>query len=380
MEAPAEPELEAGRVLRQVVRISTDVATVRLRLSNEYGAEPLVLGEVRLAIAGTGGTIQPETDRPVRFSGANTVSVPPRSARVSDPLTFSAPAHADLAITVRLLRVPGRLTGHPGSRATSYLTAIAGPSDASLANASPVVHWYFLIAIEAAARGPGRAAVVCLGDSITDGHGCLPDQNTRWTDELSRRVQAVPATARVAILNLGIGGGRLLRPGAGPAGLARLSRDVFDQAGVAWLILQLGVNDLGTRIAARKAGQPYASAEDIIAGYRRILADCRDRGIQVGLATITPFAGAAWYSTPDIEADRQRINRWIRAEAPCDRVIDFDAALRDPSRPTLLLPAFDSGDHLHPSTLGYRRMAESVPLDFFAMDPSGAVRPPPPPS
>jgi lysophospholipase L1-like esterase len=372
-EAPA-PELLAapGLVLRQVVRISTGAETVRLRLSNEYGSEPLVLDDVRLAVAAAGGAIRDQTDRPVRFGGSAKVTVPPRSVCVSDPLAFAAAAHTDLAVTARLLSLPRKLAGHPGSRATSYLKPGACPADGSLAGAARIVHWYFLSAIEAEAGGAGRAAVVCLGDSLTDGHGCETDSNTRWTDDLSRRLKGNPATERISVLNLGIGGNRLLHPGLGPAGLARLPRDVFAQAGVKWVILQLGVNDLGTRVKAREAGQSFASAQDIIAGYRQAISECRGRGIRVALATLTPFAGAGWYSTPDIEADRQAINRWIRNEAPCDRVLDFDAALRDPAQPTLLLGAYDSGDHLHPSAAGYQLMAETVPLDFFGAAHAGA--------
>jgi lysophospholipase L1-like esterase len=374
LEEATPPELLAGQrmVLRQVVRISTGAETVRLRLSNEYGSEPLVLEDVRLAVADSGGAIRGPTDRQVLFAGAARVSVPPGTERFSDPLAFQAPAHTDLSITARLVSLPARLAGHPGSRATSYLKPGAGTADETLPGATTVVHWYFLSGIEDSSGGARRAAVACLGDSITDGHGCETDQNTRWTDDLSQRLKTDPATAGISVLNLGIGGGRLLRPGLGPPGLARLPRDVFGQAGVRWLILQLGVNDLGTRIKARAAGQAFASAQDIIVGYQQVLSACRDHGIRVALATITPFAGAAWYSTPDIESDRQAINRWIREAAPCERVLDFDAALRDPAQPTLLLPAYDSGDHLHPSVAGYRRMAESVPMDFFAAARSGS--------
>jgi lysophospholipase L1-like esterase len=377
LEEAAPPEVLAGQgmVLRQVVRTSAAAETVRLRLSNEYGREPLVLDDVRVAIADGGGTIRAQTDRPVRFAGRARVSVPPGSVCLSDPLSFPTPPRADLAVTARLLVIPAQLAGHPGSRATAYLKPGAGTGDASLAGAARIVHWYFLSGIEASAGGRGRAAVVCLGDSITDGHGCPPDSNTRWTDALSQRLQSDPQTAGISVLNLGIGGGRLLQPGMGPAGLARLPRDVFGQAGVRWMILQLGVNDLGTRIKARAAGKAYASAQDVIAGYQEALAACRAHGIRVALATLTPFAGANWYSTPDIEADRQAINRWIREAAPCDRVLDFDAALRDPARPALLLPSYDSGDHLHPSLEGYRHMADSVPLDFFVSTRTGATSP-----
>ena len=368
LDEAAPPELRGRQpvVLRQVVRISDGAGTVRVRLSNEYGDEPLALEDVRLALAAPDGAVRAQTGRPVAFSGASGVSIPPRSWVTSDPVSFPAPAHADLAVTALVAGLPGRVAGHPGSRATSYVKPGAGTADETLPGATRIVHWYFLSGIDTIAGAGTAAAVVCLGDSITDGHGCEPDQNTRWTDSLSRRLRANPATASIAVLNLGIGGGRLLRPGLGPPGVARLPRDVFGQPGARWVILQLGVNDLGTRIKARAAGQAYASAQDIIAGYRQVLAACRGRGIRTGLATISPFAGAKWYSTPDIESDRQAINTWIREAAPCDRVIDFDAALRDPSRPTLLLPEYDSGDHLHPSMAGYRRMAESVPMDFFA--------------
>jgi len=374
LEEATPPELLAGQrmVVRQVARISTGAETLRLRLSNEYGSEPLVLEEVHLAVANAGGAIRAQTDRLVPFAGMARVSIPPRSACYSDPVVFPAPAQTDLSITVRLLSLPGKLAGHPGSRTTAYLKPGAGTADENLTGATQIVHWYFLSGIEASVSGTGRAAVVCLGDSITDGHGCQTDQNTRWTDDLSRRLLADPATAGISVLNLGIGGGRLLRPGLGPAGFARLSRDVFGQAGVKWVILQLGVNDLGTRIKAQAAGQAFASAQDIIAGYQQVLSACRERGIRVALATIMPFAGAHWYSTPEIEIDRQAINRWIRESAPCDRVLDLDAALRDPSQPALLLPAYDSGDHLHPSMEGYRHMAESVPLDFFITARTGA--------
>jgi lysophospholipase L1-like esterase len=372
-EAPA-PELLAGPrlVLRQVVRLSTGAETVRLRLSNEYGSEPLVLDDVRVAVAEAGGAIEGRTDRPVRFAGEGRLVIPPKSMCVSDPLAFAAAAQTDLAVTARLLSLPRKLAGHPGSRATSYLKPGAGTADGNLAGAVKIVHWYFLSAVEAQAGGTGRAALVCLGDSLTDGHGCETDQNTRWTDALSLRLKEDPATKGISVLNLGIGGNRLLYPGLGPAGLARLPRDVFGQPGAKWVILQLGINDLGTRVKAREAGQAFASAQDIIAGYGHAISECQARGIRVALATLTPFAGASWYSTPDIEADRQAINRWIREAAPCDLVLDFDAALRDPAKPTLLLASYDSGDHLHPSTEGYRHMAEAVPFEFFGTARPGA--------
>lgn len=376
IEEPAPAELQAGGdlVLRQVVRLSNGAETVRIRLSNEYGSESLVLEDVTLARAGADGSIVAGTSQTVRFSGGMRAEVPPHSVLFSDPLPFRAAAHEDLAVTTRLVSLPGRVAGHPGSRTTSFLKPGASTSDGALADAARIVHWYFVSGVESLTRRPADAAVACLGDSITDGYGCQPDQNLRWTDAYSRRLRADPATAGISVLNLGIGGGRLLRQGNGPSGLSRLERDVFGQAGVKWVVVQLGVNDLGTRIKARAAGQAFAGAGDLIDGYQKVLSACRQHGVRVVLATITPFAGAGWYSTLDIEADRQAVNRWIRERAPCDAVADFDAALRDPDHPTLLLPGYDSGDHLHPSMAGYRRMAESVP-EGFLLDAQDLARP-----
>ena len=350
-------------VLRQVVRLSVGGEKLRLRFSNEYGTEPLNLADVQLALAEKGGAIRPGSSKPVRFDGRTTVTLPPKTVRYSDPLAYPVPAHADLAVTMRLPALPAKLAGHPGSRANSYITSGADPTLPILPEAKKIVHWYILTGIERETRRPGVSAWACLGDSITDGYGCQPDQNTRWTDALSHRLRDHVPTADIAVLNLGIGGGRLLREGLGPSALVRLPRDVLEQAGVRWVILQIGVNDLGTRIKAKAAGTPYASASDIIDGYRRLIAACHEHGIRVALATITPFAGADWYWTPDIEQDRQTINEWIRHQSGCDVMADFDVALRSFTQPDHLEKAYDSGDHLHPSMEGYRRMAAFLPVE-----------------
>lgn len=362
-EAPSA--MRSGAVLRQVVRISQGTQVVRLRFSNEYGSEPLVLEEVFVALAGAGGAIQVSSDRPVSFGGLARVSLPPGAVAVSDPLAFPAGPRADLGVTLRLGSVPARVAGHPGSRATSYLDAGARASSERLDGASAMVHWYFLTGIETEAPA-SAGAVVCLGDSFTDGHGSGTDKNNRWTDALSERLLSDPGTADISVLNLGIGGNRLLHPGLGPSGLSRLPRDVFGQAGARWVVLQLGVNDLGSRIKAREKGQPFASADDIISGYRQAVEACHAHGIRVAMVTLSPFVAATWYCSPDVERDRLAINDWIRRSSPGDVVVDFDAALRDPADPTRLRPSYDSGDHLHPSVEGYRLMAALIPGDFFA--------------
>jgi lysophospholipase L1-like esterase len=256
------------------------------------------------------------------------------------------------------------VTGHPGSRTTSYLQAGEATSAPDLPAAVRVDHWYYVNGIDVTAdRAVGAVAI--LGDSITDGRGSTTNGNDRWPDNLARRLQARPETARVAVLNHGIGGNRLLRDGLGPNALARLDRDVLAQPGVRWLIVLEGINDIGTRVAARAKGEPAATAEDIVAAYEQIIARAQARGVRVYGATILPFEGASNYFTPDGEADRQKVNHWIRTSGRFDAVIDFDAATRDPQKPERLAPAVDGGDHLHPSAAGYRVMAEAVDLALF---------------
>jgi lysophospholipase L1-like esterase len=361
----ANPSLQAGGgvVVRQVVRVSQAAQALRLRLSNEYGREPLVLSAITVGVSAGGDRLAAGTEHAVTFLRAGVVTLPPGAIAASDPIAFAVSARQDLCVTLVLTSVPHKIAAHPGSRATSYVQAGGDPHADSLPSATRVVHWYFLAGIDGLTSGQG--AVVCFGDSLTDGYGCKPDQNTRWTDALSARLLADPATAGESVLNLGIGGNRLLRDGLGPAGLSRLDRDVFRQAGARWVILELGINDLGTRVKARQAGQPFASREEIIEGYRKVIDACHAHSLKVGMATLTPFAMAKGYSSADIEEDRLALNAWIRSASGCDAVIDFDAALRDPAHPGEIPASLDSGDHLHPSIEGYRLMATAPPRAFL---------------
>lgn len=361
---PDTPAL-ADATFRQVIHVSMGGSKVRLRLSNAFGTSALTLRGVHVALAAPDGAIQPGTGRALTFSGRPTVTIPAGASFVSDPLDFPLAPQADVAISIHFAQLPEKLTAHPGARTHSYLQAGDALTATTLPEAKKSTRWYFISALDVLTDSPAAAAVVLLGDSITDGYGTTTDKNNRWPDEFVRRYQAQPNTPPLGVLNLGIGGNRLLRDGNGPNALARFDRDVLAQTGVRWLLVFEGINDIGTRLDAREKGTDFASADDIIAALQQIVARARSRGLRVIGATITPYEGAGFYFTPDGEADRQKVNEWIRHSGTFDAVADFDAALRDPQNPTRLAPEFDSGDHLHPSLAGYVRLATALEPSLF---------------
>jgi len=356
--------------LRQVVRVSLGGESVRLHLSNRFGTTPLHFTSVHIArlMSADSGSIVGGTDKAITFSGAADVWIPAGAEYLSDPTDFPIARLSRLAITLHLDVVPPHQTGHPGSRATSYLVHGDQVSNADLADPKKVDHWYFIAGVDVVSPLDVEAVVV-LGDSITDGHGATTNANDRWPDLLANRLQASMGKRAPGVLNQGIGGNRLLLDGLGPNAQARFDHDVLEQVGARYLIVLEGVNDLG--MLARTAEVPQAEHDAtvrwIIAAYRQMIARARSRGLQVIGATILPFVGSEFYHpAARTEADRQAVNNWIRTSGQFDAVIDFNAVMRDPARPDRLLAAFDSGDHLHPSPAGYAAMADAVPLTLFS--------------
>jgi lysophospholipase L1-like esterase len=366
--------------LRQVVHLSIGGAELRVHLSNRFGATPLHFASVHIARPAfpASGAIDVSTDKALTFSGRPDVTIPAGAEYWSDSVPFSVPALSDLAITIHFDVPPSGQTGHPGSRATSYLAHGDLVSAAELPQPKKVEHWYFIAGVDVAAP-PQAAAVVALGDSITDGHGSTTDGNNRWPDLLSKRLQADPTTRVLAVLNQGMGGNRLLLDGLGPNALARFDHDVLAPAGVRYLVVLEGVNDLG--MLSRNGEVPSTAHEALVRGilsaYEQIVMRAHAHGIQVIGATILPCVGSQFYHPgPSTEADRLTINQWIRTPGHFDAFLDFDKVTRDPEHPDRLLPAFDSGDHLHPSPAGYAAMAEAVPLSLFASASSLAASAP----
>jgi lysophospholipase L1-like esterase len=353
--------------LRQIVHLSTGGSAIRVHLSNVFGSAPLHLLAVHIAhsTANNSATIDASTDDALSFSGRPDVVVPAGAEYISDPVSYAATAGSDLAISIYFGDPPEQQTGHPGSRATSYLAHGNLVSTANFTRPKKTDHWYQLSGVDVAAVD--GFSIVAIGDSITDGHGATTNGNDRWPDALARRLQA-SGRYPVGVVNQGIGGNRLLNDGLGPNALARFDRDVLAQTGVRYVIVLEGVNDLGTfsRTMEASPAEHAVLVHRILAAYEQMVARAHAHNIRVIGSTILPYAGSDYYH-PDAasETDRQAINSWIRTEGHFDDVVDFDRTMCDPSRPDHLLPQFDSGDHLHPSPAGYAAMADSIPLSVF---------------
>jgi lysophospholipase L1-like esterase len=356
--------------VRQIFHLSIGGSALRVHLSNAFGAKALHFTSVHIArpISTSSPAIDPATDRQLTFAGKPDVLVPPGAEFISDPVNFKVAPLSDLAVTYHLDNPPARQTAHPGSRATTYYVHGDSVGAATLLEPKRVDHWFQISAIDVRVP-PGSAALVVLGDSITDGHAATTNGNDRWTDVLATRLQGLPQTRNIGVSNQGIGGNHLLTDGLGPNALSRFDRDVLAPAGVQWLIVFEGVNDLGglARTGEVPPADHAALLERVLSAYRQLVERAHAHGLQVFGATITPYVGSDYYHPdPLSEADRQAVNKWIRAAGHFDAVIDFDAVVRDPNHPDQLLPAFDCGDHLHPSPAGYKAMAEAIPLTLFA--------------
>jgi len=356
--------------VRQIVHLSIGGPALRVHLSNAFGTEPLHITAVHIAlpISPAAAAIDPTSDHPLTFAGNPDITIPAGAEFISDPLQFPVAPLSNLAVTFHLDAPPARETSHPGSRQTTWYIHGDAVSAATLTDPKQVDHWFQLSEIDVQAA-PSAAAIAILGDSITDGHGTTTNGNDRWTDVLAARLQSKPATRNIGVSNQGIGGNHLLTDGLGPSALARFDRDILAPAAVRWVIVFEGVNDLGgLAIHAEVSPEAHAAfVQRVIAAYSQIIARAHAHGLRVYGATITPYVGSSFYRPgPLSEADRQSVNQWIRATGHFDAVIDFDAVVRDPQHPDQLLPAYDCGDHLHPSPAGYRAMGESIPLGLFA--------------
>lgn len=363
------PAVLQAQTVRQVARISVGGPRVRIVLSNAYGKVPLRIGAATVALAASGSAIDAASLRTLTFAGQPSATMAPGAPLVSDPVTLSVPDLARLTVSVHLPQASPTSTFHWDGRETAWIA----PQDQTRAiriDDAPGVQTttarLLLSAIEVEAA-PGAQAVAILGDSITDGASASLGMDARWPDFLARRL----APHGVAVINAGISGARLLSDGMGENAQARFGRDMLAQPGVRTAVILLGINDIswpGTAFAPR-AQRP--TLEELTNGYAQLVAQARGRGVRVVGATLTPFAGAlpgtplSDYYQKEKDALRQQLNAWIRASGTFDAVLDFDAWARDPAHPQRLLPAYDSGDHLHPGDAGNRALAEGIALPLL---------------
>ncbi|MGW0804950.1 SGNH/GDSL hydrolase family protein [Nonomuraea sp. NPDC002799] len=364
----------ADVTLRQVVRISGGGHRMRIRFTNEFGTAPFTIGAAQVGLAAPGGGVQPGSERALTFSGASAVTVPAGAPILSDPVDLLLPALTKLSISLYL---PGHVetcTCHDPALETGWTIpgdAVAAPTLPENAEVLPVRA--LISAVELLPGAPAKTIVV-VGDSRTDGAGSTPDANHSWPELLAERL-AARGVATGYVSNQGISGNRLLNDGIGVAALARFDRDVLATPGLGYVVLSVGANDIGISFAPRDDG-PLAdflkmfpgapvTTDDVIAGYRQLIARAHAHGVRVYATTIAPYEGTEIY-TPEGESARQAVNEWIRGGGAFDAVLDFDAVWHDPDRPSRISEDFHAGDHLHGNDAGYQALADSIDLSLFS--------------
>ncbi|MFD0750268.1 SGNH/GDSL hydrolase family protein [Mucilaginibacter calamicampi] len=360
---PPAPGL-TNNTIRQVVAVSIGGSKIRLKFSNEFSKTPTTLKTVQIAISKGGSAIDEATTKTLKFDGKEEVTLAPGVEITSDAIAFKLQPRTEVAITIAYGETSQTVTGHPGSRTTSYiLTGNQTVANTDYAAAVKTDHWYNITGIDVENTSKNAGAVATFGDSITDGRGSGTNKQNRWPDILAMELLGNKATQNVGVLNMGIGGNAVLRGGLGPYALSRFEHDVLNQAGIKWVIIYEGVNDLGNK---RDSTVAYKIAADLITAYEKMITDAHAKGIKVYGATITPFKGNGYYSV-HAEGARQKVNEWIRKSGKFDALIDFDKTVRDPANPEALLDAAQSGanDHLHPNEQGYVMMGKSIDLKLF---------------
>lgn len=352
----------ANATIRQVIRTTIGGERVRIRISNEYGDRPMVIGGAHMALHATGSNTDASSDRALMFGGNPSVVVRTGAVVVSDPIAFQVPALGDLVVSLFLPDSTRTTTRHALAVQTTYVSKAGNQLASSTFAADTTLRsWIFLSAVEVV-NPRVTGTIVAIGNSITDGFASSPDSNRRWPDVLARRMLASSEPMK-AVINAGISGNRVLTFGAGPSLVSRFDRDVMMQPGVTHVIILEGINDIS------RSTIDTVSADDIIYGLRQVAERARERGIIVFGATLTPTGGrtppAGSTPPPPGPTKRDLVNTWIRTGGAFDGVIDFDAVTRDPTDPSRFLPVYDSGDHLHPSDAGYKAMGESIDLALF---------------
>jgi lysophospholipase L1-like esterase len=353
------PSAFKDQTVRMIVRTSLGGNRLRVHLSNAFGAAPLQIGAAHLALRAMDSAIVPGSDRPLTFNGAATATIPAGAELLSDAIDFDAPKLTDLAVSVFVPGDTGPASVHSLGLHTTYISKDGDFTAApQIAEATTSQAWYWVSGVDVMAPADA-AAIVTFGDSITDGATSSPNTDRSWPSVLAARLQANPATAKIAVVNEGISGNRVLGDGAGVSALARFDRDVIAQAGVRWVMIMEGINDIGL---GAKAGT--ISSDALIGAMRQMIERAHTHGIKVIGCTLTPYGGAG-YSSDEGEAMRTALNTFIRTPGNFDAFVDFEQVTRDPNNPKQFLAGFNNTDHLHPNDAGYKAMGDSIDLSLF---------------
>ena len=360
---PPYPSSFRDETVRMIVRSSVGGDRLRLTLSNALGRSEVYIGAVHVALRERGSAIVTKTDRAVTFGGKASFSVQPGTLVVSDPVELAVPPLTELAVSLYLPNETHGVTTHEFALNTTYVVTGNAAAAASLANPRTNFTYFWLTGVEVLAS-TDVGAIVALGDSITDGVTTTFDAHRAWPALLAAKLQSTAATRAWAVINAGISGNRVRRDVIGRSALGRFDRDVLARAGVEWLVLFEGINDVTWTALPAAPDAERATAAEIIETLEQIVDRAHARGIKVMGGTLMPISGL-WLYNADTEAMRQAVNEWIRTSGKLDAVADFDAATRDPRSPERLRPELDSGDHIHPNDAGNAAMADAVdPASF----------------
>ncbi|MGR6915749.1 SGNH/GDSL hydrolase family protein [[Actinomadura] parvosata] len=350
----------SGQSVRQIVRLTAGGSSLRIRLSNDYGPSPVHLTGATVAYAGQGASLRPGSVHRLTFDSAPSADLPAHGTLTSDPVRLRIEPFQSVAVTLYFAGTTGPATFHSQAYATSYRAQGDHATDTTATAFTQTTHsWYYLSRVDVAAgKDQQGQAVVTFGDSITDGFGSTNDADNRYPDELAEQLAARGASRPV--LNAGIGGNLVLNDSAwyGDRSAVRFRRDALDQPGVGTVVILQGVNDIGFSESDTPTYKPapVVSANELIAGHRRLIRQAHDRGIKVVGATLLPFKGSDHWG-PHAAAVSDAVNEWIRTSGEYDAVVDLDRAMAAPDDPDVLNPVYDSGDHLHPNNAGYTAMA-----------------------
>ena len=351
---PAEPLTD--RSLREIVHVTMGADKLRLKLSNEFSAEPVEIKAVYVADALDSCDINVKSARYLSFGGKRGVTIEPGKLVVSDPCRYALKPLQRLSVTICYGSTPVNATSHRGSRTTSYIIKGEAKPKTSFGSGERVDHWYSIAAIEVPASG--QECIAVLGNSITDGRGSTTNLQNRWPDVMAEHLAELGKP--MAVLNLGIGGNCVVRGGLSEPALKRFDRDILNQEGVTALVIFEGINDIGG-----SKGRSEQMAQQLIEAYQEMIKKAHDRGLKVYLATITPYGKSFYDDTFFKEAARQAVNQWIRSNKEADGFIDFDELMRDPDAPAQLRGDLQE-DWLHPNAKGYKVMGEYAAKFFLS--------------